>query len=116
KRDGAAAGSRLPRRARPARALEGHLSRPGLSRLHDGNAGPERPQALAAGPVLSVPVAAPPHPALDLAPRPHRRAGPPGTRPAAGGGGSRAGGRLLLRARERGRAARLLPTRQVLGG
>ena len=113
-RDRGAPGPQLPRRARRARPLADRLPGPGLPR-------PDRRHALAhraagpAPPLRAVPRPAPAHPALDLALRPQRRGGARGARPGARGG--RPGDRLrvLLRARQRGRAARLLPAGAFLG-
>ena len=71
-----------------------------------------RPQPAAA--LRSVRRRAPPHPAFDLALRPERRGGARRAGRGAGGGRPGDGGRVLLRAGERRRAARLLAAGGVL--
>src|SRR5438128_575824 len=108
-RDRPAARAAVPRGAGRDGPLAGDLARAGLPRVHDGNAGAERPPH-APGAVHPVPRGPSAPPAIDVAVRSER----PGCAPAAGRppGRSRAGDdrSLLLRARERGSAARILAT------
>ena len=112
-RDGATARAALPRGARRCGPLAGDLARAGLPRFHDGNARPERPSH-AAGAVHPVPRAPPAPRAIDVAVRPDRRGRAATTRrtPRRGRAGDDRG--VLLRARERSGAARLLAAGSVL--
>ena len=104
----------VSRRARGDRALAGDLPGAVVPRVDDGNPRAQR-SPRAPGAVHAVPRVTPAHPALDVAVRPDRRGGPRGARPAPRGDRTGDRGRVLLRAGERRRPARLLAAGSLLG-